>query len=116
MPMPEPIADLTGYRNVWLFAMFDLPVTTKAARRRYSQFRTLLLQEGFTMLQFSVYARHCASEESSDIIRQNIRYGLPPDGQVRLLAVTDRQFGKMEVFFGKKRKKVEDPPAQIMLF
>lgn len=29
---------------------------------------------------------------------------------------TDRQFEKMEVFFGKKRKPVEDPPAQLMLF
>ena len=112
--MPE--AELTGYRNVWLFAMFDLPVTTQAARRRYAQFRKLLLVEGFTMLQFSVYARHCASEESSDIIRDSIRSGLPSDGQVRLLAVTDRQFGKMEVFYGKKRTPVEDPPAQIMLF
>jgi CRISPR-associated protein Cas2 len=109
-------ADLTGYRNVWLFAMFDLPVTTRAARRRYAQFRRLLLEEGFTMLQFSVYARHCASEESSEVIRDTIRAGLPADGQVRLLAVTDRQFGKMEVFYGKKRTPVEDPPAQIMLF
>ena len=101
---------------MWLFAMFDLPVTTKAARRRYTQFRKLLLTEGFTMLQFSVYARHCASEESSDIIKSHIRSSLPPDGQVRLLPVTDRQFGKMEVYFGKKRQETEDPPTQFMLF
>lgn len=96
--------------------MFDLPVVSKSERRQYTRFRTTLLRAGFTMLQFSVYARHCASEESSDAIRDSIRAALPPDGQVRLLSITDKQFGKMEVFFGKKRKQVEDPPAQLMLF
>ncbi len=45
---------------MWLLAMFDLPVTTRKARKRYAEFRKLLLQEGFSMLQFSVYARYCA--------------------------------------------------------
>ncbi|MGI9015032.1 MAG: CRISPR-associated endonuclease Cas2 [Phycisphaerales bacterium] len=101
---------------MWLFAMFDLPTTSKAARKRYTQFRKLLLSEGFTMLQFSVYARHLASEESGDILKTRLRNKLPPDGQVRLLPVTDRQFGKMEVYHGKKRKPTEDPPTQLMLF
>lgn len=114
--MCPTIPDISAYRSMWLFAMFDLPVTTKAARKRYAQFRKLLLTEGFTMLQYSVYARHLASEESGAIVRQRITLGLPDDGQVRLLPVTDRQFGKMEVFFGKKRERTEDPPAQFMLF
>jgi len=101
---------------MWLFAMFDLPVDTKKARKQYAQFRKLLITEGFTMLQYSVYARHLASEESGEIIRQRLRQSLPPEGQVRLLPVTDRQFGKMEVYFGKKRQQTEDPPAQFMLF
>lgn len=101
---------------MWLFAMFDLPVDTKAARKRYAQFRKLLLREGFTMLQFSVYARHLASEQSGETVRQRLREQLPPDGQVRLLPVTDRQFGKMEVYCGKKRQPTEDPPVQFMLF
>lgn len=101
---------------MWLFAMFDLPVETPAARQAYARFRKLLLSMGFSMLQYSVYARYCPSEEASAAYRSQVRAGLPDDGQVRLLAVTDRQFGKMEVFFGKKRKPAEDPPAQLMLF
>lgn len=113
--LPTPL-DSSAYRSMWLFAMFDLPVDTKAARKRYTRFRKLLLAEGFTMLQYSVYARHLASEESGDIVKQRLRHELPRDGQVRLLPVTDRQFGKMEVYFGKKRQETEDPPAQFMLF
>jgi CRISPR-associated protein Cas2 len=101
---------------MWLFAMFDLPVGTKAERKRAAAFRKDLLNRGFTMLQFSVYARHCASEDSAHGIRADLRAVLPDDGRVRILGVTDRQFGKMEVFFGKKRAPTEDPPAQFMLF
>ncbi|MBI3406831.1 MAG: CRISPR-associated endonuclease Cas2 [Planctomycetes bacterium] len=101
---------------MWLFALFDLPVDTKEARREYVRFRKALLDEGFSMLQFSVYARYCASEEASDCHRRRVRAVLPPDGQVRLLAVTDRQFGKMEVFLGRKREGVEEPPSQMAFF
>lgn len=101
---------------MWVFALFDLPVTDAKARKQYAQFRKALLSRGFTMLQFSVYARHCASEDSAADLRKSVRAVLPPEGQVRLFAVTDRQFGKMEVYFGKTRKETEDPPAQFMLF
>ncbi|MDP2168282.1 MAG: CRISPR-associated endonuclease Cas2 [Thermodesulfovibrionales bacterium] len=108
--------EISGYNSMWLIAMFDLPVVTKEARYRYTRFRNGLLKEGFTMLQFSVYARFCSSEETSDVFRKRIREILPKDGEVRLLAITDRQFGKMEIFFGKKRTEVEKPPEEFLLF
>jgi CRISPR-associated protein Cas2 len=96
--------------------MFDLPVKTRAQRRRYAQFRKLLLADGFCRMQYSIYARYCPSEEAAATHRGVVRNGLPDEGQVRLLAVTDRQFGKMENFVGKKRQDVEEPPRQLMLF
>lgn len=54
---------ITGYRCMWVLTMFDLPTDTKAARRQYTQFRKILLKDGFTMMQYSVYIRHCASRE-----------------------------------------------------
>lgn len=101
---------------MWLFAMFDLPVDTKKARRDYTRFRKALLADGFSMLQYSVYARYCPGEEASRVHYRRARIALPPDGQVRLLFVTDRQFGKMEVYYGKNRKPAEAPPPQMMLF
>lgn len=107
---------LSGYRIMWLFAMFDLPVTTHEARKEYAMFRKLLLEEGFTMFQYSVYARPYSSEEAIEGPKKRIRQGLPPEGNVRLLMVTDKQFGKMEVYFGKKRIPPEEAPSQLMLF
>lgn len=101
---------------MWLVAMFDLPVDTKKARKAYSQFRKTLLKRGFTMLQYSVYARYCVSEEASDVHRKHVERALPDDGQVRVMAITDRQFAKMEVFFGKNRAVGEKALDQLMLF
>lgn len=101
---------------MWLFAMFDLPVKEKRQRKAYTKFRNLLLNEGFEQLQYSVYARVCASEQTAKTIQSKLANLLPPSGHVRLLAVTDRQFGKMQVFHGKKRASTEKKPSQLQLF
>lgn len=107
---------LSGYRAVWVFALFDLPVQTKKNRRDYTRFRKALIREGFMMLQFSVYARYCRSEDTAAWFRLRVQSELPAKGQVRLLTVTDRQFGKMEVYFGAETEPVEEPPHQYELF
>ena len=101
---------------MWLFAMFDLPVDKPELRHEYAKFRRALLRQGFTMLQYSVYVRYVASEESDEAYRKKVYEALPSHGQVRLVSVTDRQFEKMEVYVGKKRERVEEPPHQLMLF
>ena len=114
--MSITIKALSEYQAVWLFALFDLPVKTKKQRQTYTRFRKLLIHEGFCMLQFSIYARYCASEEASAAHRNRVRASVPAEGQVRLLAITDKQFGKMEVFLRGNPTDVEEEPSQIMLF
>ena len=114
--MKNPKPEFSEYKGMWLFVLFDLPVESKSQRRQYARFRVALLKLGFTMLQYSVYARYCPSEEIDQSYRKKVKEVIPPEGQVRLLSVTDRQFGKMEVFFGKKRKPTEDPPTQLSFF
>lgn len=114
--MSPRIEDYSSYRSMWLIAMFDLPMLTKTEKKRYTDFRKLLLREGFTRLQLSVYARHFYTEDAADKIRRRISAQVPSDGQVRLLVVTDRQFGKMDVFYGKKRENAERKPKQYLLF
>lgn len=96
--------------------MFDLPVDTKAAKRNYALFRKFLLTDGFTQLQFSVYGRHCSSEENADVHLKRIERNLPPDGEVRVLTVTDKQFERMRIFWGKMRTSPTAAPGQLALF
>jgi CRISPR-associated protein Cas2 len=101
---------------MWLVALFDLPVVTPKDRRHYARFRKALLKDGFIMLQYSVYARYCASEEGSETHRKRVRESCPDEGEVRLLAVTDHQYAKMEVYVGAKREPTEQPPVQLEFF
>ena len=107
---------LSEYRGMWLFALFDLPVKEKQQKRAYTKFRRLLLTEGFTKLQYSVYAQYCASEDASTAKRRRLRGSLPNEGQVRLVSITDKQFAAMEVFLGKQREDPEEPLGQGLLF
>lgn len=104
------------FRAMWLFAMFDLPVDTKENRKEYTIFRKKLQKNGFMMLQFSVYARYCSSEEVAITYRRRVRGALPPGGQVRVVAITDHQFGKMEIYNRRKRAEPEAEPQQLLLF
>lgn len=108
--------DFSEYKAVWLLVMFDLPVKTRIDRKRYARFRGLLLGEGFSQLQFSVYARPFPSEEAGEPCHNRLTRDLPEQGNVRLLLVTDRQFAKMRTFAGKKTAPNEKPMQQILLF
>ena len=101
---------------MWVLAMFDLPTETKKARRAYTRFRKHLIKDGFAKMQFSVYVRHCASEENATVHLQRIEEGVPAEGEVRVLTLTDKQFERMRVFWGKSRKPPEPPPPQLELF
>lgn len=107
---------LSGYRCMWVVVLFDLPVDTKKARRNYARFRKSLIQDGFVMMQFSVYGRHCPSEENATVHVQRVEASIPPDGEVRVLTITDKQFERMRVFWGKRRRPPENAPKQLEFF
>lgn len=101
---------------MWIVTLFDLPVDTKTARREYARFRKFLLEDGFQLMQYSVYIRHCASEENAEVHLRRIEGHLPPAGEVRIFTITDKQFERIRVFWGKKRRKPEQAPVQLELF
>lgn len=108
--------ELNGYRIMWIFVFFDLPTDTKKDRRNAQQFRKNLLKDGFNMMQYSVYMRHCASSESADTHEKRIKFLLPPSGKVSVLRITDKQFGNIMNFWGRVEEAKEPPPLQLELF
>jgi CRISPR-associated protein Cas2 len=108
--------ELNGYRIMWLFVYFDLPTATKKDRKNASSFRNNLLKDGFSMMQFSLYTRHCASSESADAHEKRIHKLLPPMGKVSLLRITDKQFGNIINFWGRAEVPKEPQPTQLELF
>ncbi len=101
---------------MWIIVLFDLPTDTPKARKEYTQFRKHLLDDGYTMMQYSVYMRHSASDENALVHTKRVKLALPPDGEVRIIKITDKQFGNIDVFYGKRRKSIESPPLQLQFF
>ena len=104
------------YRIMWVLIFFDLPTETKKERRDASKFRKRLLEDGFTMFQFSIYVRHCPSRENAEVHIKRIKSSLPPFGEVGILCITDKQFGMIEIFNSRKVAKPADTPQQLEMF
>ena len=75
-----------------------------------------MLKDGFTMFQFSAYLRHCASRENSEVHVKRIQKNLPSKGHVGILTVTDKQFGMMQIFYGKTEKAKAPVLQQLEMF
>ena len=101
---------------MWVIVLFDLPTEEKQMRRDYTHFRKFLLGDGFVMMQYSVYMRHSSSDENAHVHINRVKACLPPDGEVRIIKITDKQFGRIEVYYGKKRKPIEETPQQLSFF
>lgn len=68
------------------------------------------------MFQFSIYLRHCSSRENAEVHIKRTKMNLPPKGHVGILTITDKQFGMMELFYGKKEKEPIPVPQQLEMF
>lgn len=100
---------------MWIFVFFDLPVGTKAERRHATRFRKFLKDDGFMMLQWSVYARVCRGEDGADKHDSRVTKALPPRGSVRTLRVTDRQYARMKLLLGEATFSEKKAPEQLIL-
>lgn len=107
---------LSGYRLMWIFVMFDLPVLTKKQARAANKFREFLLDEGFEKSQFSVYARFCSGKEKFETYMRRIEARLPEQGEIHILTFTDRQYENIVRFSGQRRRRRRKNPDQLALF
>lgn len=101
---------------MWILVMFDLPTETKVQRKRYTEFRKFLIQDGFSMFQFSIYVRNCASRENAKVHVDRINKFLPPDGKVCIITITEKQFNDILIFEGLKKTPPLPEAIQLELF
>ena len=101
------------YRIMWVLVFFDLPTETKKDKRAYQLFRKQLQKDGFTMFQFSIYVRHCASMDNAEVHIKRVKNFVPEYGHVAVMFITDKQCDKILVFTGTKSVKVSPQPQQL---
>lgn len=101
---------------MWCLVMFDLPVETKAQRREANRFRHNLLDWGFSMVQFSVYVKYWPTGGQDTATIGAIKQHLPTGGQVRVIAVSDRQWATGLRFDNASPQKTDPRPEQLTIF
>lgn len=84
-----------------IIVFFDLPVSTKTLRKEYTKFRKFLINQGFFMLQYSVYTKITRNHDDANKYIEKIKRNIPVHGSVRLLSVTEKQYASMQLLVGE---------------
>ena len=110
--------DTEKFKMGWLVVAFDLPVVEKEQRKAATDFRDYLIDDGYTMMQFSVYIRACVSFARQETHLERLKRNLPPEGTVRAIYVTRAQWERSFVIHGQPAKVIfaEALPEQIQLW
>ena len=98
-----------------ILVFFDLPVKTKAERRRANRFRKDLINDGYIMLQLSVYSRICKGEDTVEKHKKRLKSLVPEAGSIRVLSVTEKQYASMDILVGLQKKNEKIGAEQLIL-
>ena len=108
---------MNSYCFMRAMVIFDLPVLSKQERRMATQFRKALLDDGFEMLQYSVYTRLCPNRDNAETHLSRIKRFAPKTGSIRMLMLTENQYNTMSIISGERTPQEEvDRPIQLAFF
>lgn len=105
-----------SYRYMRIIVFFDLPNTTYEDRKNYNKFRKFLINEGFIMMQESVYSKIALNSTTSKLIQDRIRKNKAPRGIIQMMVITEKQFAGIEYVVGDKQNNVLDNTKRLVVF
>lgn len=90
-----------------LIVFFDLPMKSKKEVRKYSVFRKWLIENGYIMMQYSIYCKIFNNRDACvkhiDILKRYV----PKEGQIRIMMITEKQYARIEIIVGGVSKQEE---------
>lgn len=98
-----------------IILFFDLPTETAKNRKDYTIFRKLLINDGFIMLQESVYTKLTLNATASDLIMKKIRREVPKEGLIQVLTITEKQFSSIETLVGIQKNVAIDSTERLVV-
>ncbi|WP_434799173.1 CRISPR-associated endonuclease Cas2 [Terrisporobacter vanillatitrophus] len=105
-----------SYRYMRVIVFFDLPSTTYDERKSYTKFRKFLLNEGFVMMQESVYSKIALNSTTAKLIQDRVRKHKAPKGLIQMMVITEKQFAGIEYVIGDRNDKVLDNTKRLVIF
>jgi len=110
--------DTYKFKMGWLMVAFDLPALSKEEKKAASKFRKFLLDDGYQMMQFSVYVRPCVTASRQLTHLRRVKAHMPPEGAVRAIYITRAQWQRSYIIHGCPAREVppEELPEQTLLW
>ena len=96
---------LNRYELMWMIVLFDLPVIEKEERKEATKFRNFLLDNGFSMIQYSIYTKMFSGKDSCEKYYKMIKENLPTEGKVDIITITDKQYGNIISYKAAEKSK-----------
>lgn len=104
-----------SYRYMRVIVFFDLPTITSKDRREYRRFRSFLINEGFVMMQESIYSKIALNNTTAGLIKSKVRKNKVKGGLIQLMVVTEKQFGAIEYIVGESPSKVVENTDRMVV-
>ena len=98
-----------------ILVFFDLPTETAVQRKVYAKFRKFLVNEGFIMMQESVYVKLALNNSIVNSIKEKINQNSPSKGIIQVLVITEKQFNSMDYVIGSKKDDVLDDTERLII-
>ena len=103
------------FRAMRVIVFFDLPVLTKIERRQYTKFRKYLIEQGFIMIQESVYSKIVLNSTAKEKVMTHLRNNKPSSGNVMVLTVSEKQYQTIEFLAGESQKEIIDSGDRLVI-
>lgn len=107
---------LNRYELMWMMVFFDLPVVEKSDQKEATRFRSFLLDNGFAMVQYSIYTKLFSGKDAAEKYYKMIKQNLPPNGKVDILTVTDKQYSNIISYNSGESVEKKSQNEQLLLF
>lgn len=98
-----------------MIIFFDLPTITQQDRREYRKFRKFLINEGFIMMQESVYSKLLLNSTVTGSMQYRLERNKPRKGLVQALIITEKQFASTSYIVGEDTSKVRNDTNRIVI-
>lgn len=96
---------------------FDLPMVSKKETRIYRIFRKWLIENGYVMMQYSIYVKSFNNRDSCVNHIKVLKRCVPKQGQIRIMMITEKQYSNIEIIVGgtSNQEKISAPDPLVVL-
>lgn len=102
-------------RFVRTIVFFDLPNIYARDKKDYLKFRKHLVNEGFVMMQESVYSKLVLNTQQSELLVERIRKQAPKKGLIQVLTITEKQYSQIEYIIGEGKTKIINDENRLVV-